>query len=791
MPQAALSDVVVLELATGVAGPYCGRLLSDLGAQVVKLEPPGGDPCRSELPIVNGESAFYAWLNAGKRNVSLSLDDPRLEPLAAHADIVIHSELGPAADALEARLRASAPSAAIISLSPYGRSGERSAWQTTPIIDYATSGYHYIAGDPAREPLALPGHHVAFHAGMHATVGVLAGLRHARRTGQGQLIELSHQEAILSDHAWITTSWTHEGTVQRREGNSFVPCADGYVYLFGLAPSPNLLVMIERFDLLEDEELLLPLVWRERFGEVLEALAAWTATRTRDEIYHQAQELRIAITPLNTMADVAASQQLEAREWFDELDVGGKSLKAPGTPYRLIGTPCTPSASAAARGADTDVILAASFVWANVDASCGDEPATAAGPLDGLRVIEVTANWAGPIGGRHLADLGADVIKIELATKPATRSLAFTGGQVWPNFHHRSGYFNKLNRNKRAISLDLTTDRGKELFLELIRSADVVLENNAARVMTQLGVPYEVLSKVNPKLVMCSMSGFGATGPERNYSAYGSNIETISGLASVLGYGPGEFYGTGTFYADPVSGTHGAIAILAAVHAAERSGHGQWIDMCLLEAVLPFFAQELLSLAATGETPQPIGNRSNAFAPQGVYPTAGEDCWLAVSVRDVHDLEALCDQVGCGDLGGLAGLSTPEARKAVETEVDGAIAAWAATRDHISAANELQSVGVPAAPVLQNWEIVHDNHLHDRGFFERIRHPVAGTHDFPGFPWRFELTKPTIRYHAPLFAEHNDEVFRGVLGLGDDAIAALYSDGVTSDDPVFAAGPSL
>ena len=197
MPEGALSDVVVLELATGVAGPYCGRLLSDLGAQVVKVEPPDGDPCRDEAPIVHGESAFYVWLNAGKRNVSLPIGDARLESLAAHADIIIHSELGAPPDALEARLRACSPSAAIVSLSPYGRSGERSTWQTTPITEYATSGYHYIAGDPDREPLALPGHHVEFHAGMHAAAGVLAGLRHARRSGQGQLIELSHQEAML------------------------------------------------------------------------------------------------------------------------------------------------------------------------------------------------------------------------------------------------------------------------------------------------------------------------------------------------------------------------------------------------------------------------------------------------------------------------------------------------------------------------------------------------------------------------------------------------------------------
>ena len=479
MAGGALSDVVVLELATGVAGPYCGRLLCDLGAQVIKLEPPEGDRCRNELPMVNGESAFYAWLNAGKLNVSLVREDSRVEVVAARADIVIHNDIGDTAIALESELQELNPAAVIVSLSPYGRSGERSEWQASPLTEYATSGYHYIAGDSEREPLALPGHHVEFHAGMHAATAVLAGLHYVREGGDGQLVEVSHQEAMLSDHAWLTTSWTHEGRIQRREGNQFVPCADGYIYLFGLAPSPNLFVMIDRLDMLEDEELLQPLVWRERLGEVLAAFAAWCATRTRDVIYHAAQELRIAVTPLNTMADVAVSEQLLAREWFSQIDVAGISLLAPGAPYRLMGTPCAMSSSAAAAGDDNDDVLGREFAWANEakDEVSGEaEVHSGPGPLAGLRVIEVTANWAGPIGGRHLADLGADVIKIELSTKPATRALVFTGGQIWPDFHHRAGYFNKLNRNKRDISLDLTTPKGKELFLALVRDADVVLE---------------------------------------------------------------------------------------------------------------------------------------------------------------------------------------------------------------------------------------------------------------------------------------------------------------------------
>ncbi|MDE2668407.1 MAG: CoA transferase [Chloroflexota bacterium] len=788
-----LGDVVVLELATGVAGPYCGRLLADLGAQVIKVEPPEGDPARAELPLVDGESAFFAWLAAGKLNATLPLDDPRVEQLAARADIIVHSERGEAADRLEERLAAASERAVVLSLSPYGRSGGRADWQATSFTEYATGGYHYFGGDPEREPVALPGHQVPFHAGTHGALAALAGLRHTREHGQGQRIEVSHQEAILNDHAWLTTIWTHQGVIQSRTGSIFVPCADGFVFLFNLAPYPNLFILIERFDLLEDESLQQPLVWTERFDEVLEAFGEWTKTRTKQEIYHAAQELRIAVTPVNTMADVAASEQLAARDWFGTLCLGDRELLAPGLPYKLDETALDPATAAPAPGEHTDAVLAPDFPWANAGVA---RPASAStptgqGPLAGLRFIEVTANWAGPIAGRHFADLGADVIKVELHTKPATRTLAWVPADIWPDHYHRAGYFNKLNRNKRAVCLNLATDEGRGVLLELVKQADGLIENNAARVMTQLGIGWDVLREVNPGLVMCSMAGFGATGPERNYSAYGSNIEAMSGLASVLGYGPGEYYGTGSYYADPVTGNHGAVAMLAALHARRATGKGRWIDVSLFEAVLPYFSQELLTYAVTGEAPEPIGNASPVHAPQGLYPCAGEDNWLALTVRDERDFAALAEVVGCPELAADPQLATVEGRRANAGAIDNAIAAWSREQTVPAAAAALQEAGVPAAPVMPNWMVVSDNHLNDRGYFKTVRHPVAGTHVFPGFPWRFEQTPGAIARPAPLFAQHNREVFSGLLGMSDAAIEALYAANATNDDAQYAAGPSL
>jgi crotonobetainyl-CoA:carnitine CoA-transferase CaiB-like acyl-CoA transferase len=774
---AALDDVVVLEFATGVAGPYCGKLLADLGAQVIKVEPPGGDPTRQEPPLVNGESAFFNYLNSNKLGVRAEPGAPEGDALLPHADIIIHSLRGAEASEFEERAVALASHAIVISLSPYGRWGEKATWQATPFTEWATSGFFYFAGDPAREPLSIPGFQAEFHAGLHAGVAALAGLWHARRTGEGQRVEISHQEACLNDHAWLTTMWTHAGNVQKRTGSLYARCADGWVYMFNLAAYPDLFVLMERFDLLEDESLLLPRNWAARFMEVFQAFGDWCATRTKHEIYHACQELRIAVSPVNTMADVAASEQLAARDWFGRVEAGGQTFVAPGFPYRLTLTPCAARRPAPAPGEHNARVLSPDFGWANASVVY-PQPGpragvpTARGPLAGLRLIELTANWAGPIAGRHFGDLGADVIKVELQTKPATRALVYPIDDVWPDFFHRSGYFNKLNRNKRGIALDLSKPRGREVFLELVRNADVVLENNAARVMSNLGLDHPVLASANPRIVMCSMSGYGSSGPERNYSAYGSNIETASGLASLLGYDANQFFGTGSFYADPVTGNHGAVAMLAALHFVRRTGQGQWIDMALLEAVEPFLSQHFLHYTVTGEVPVPLGARwGHGWLLQGVYQTAGTDCWLALTCRDQADLDRLTAVVGAPG--------------------EDALQEWLKTRNHLAAADELQAAGIPAAPVMMNWELFTDNHLNDRGYFVPVRHRVAGTHHFPGHAWRFEKTPASVRMAAPTFAEHNTAVFTTVAGLSPAEIAALYEAGVTGDHPIYAAGPTL
>lgn len=791
----ALEGLRVLDLSTGVAGPYCSKLLADLGADALKIEPPGGDPSRRLGPFPNDDpdlekSGLFIYLNAGKRSCVLDLaDDPSavadLRRLITNADVLVESlpphlrqELGLNQEAL-ASIN---PRLIVTSITPFGLSGPCRDWQTEEIVEWALGGYMYFGGDPARPPLMIPGHQAEFHAGMQAAFATLVGVYHARRTGEGQHIDVSHWESVLSAHAWLSVLWTHCGDVMRRRGSDFLPCSDGWVFIFrGAFYNPNLFLLIERPELADDPRWNTHPGWIANAAELWPIVGEWTKQRPKQEVVARAQELRIAATPVNTVADLAASAQLVARQWFVEVEQPslGK-VRLPGPPYKLSATLAHPAGSAPRLGEDREAALSGSL-WATREvpkgpASVGAGP-DGSGPLHGLKVVEMTANWAGPLTARWLADLGAEVIKVELESRPATRVLYYAGNEPAKYHYDRSGYFNKINRNKLGISLDVAKPKGKETFLRLIRWADVFIENNSPRVIRNLGITYEELKPVNPRLIMISESGFGATGPEADYVAYGANIETSSGLASVMGYGPGEAFRTGSFYADPVAGTHGAIAVVATLLYREETEEGQYIDLALQEGAAAFLGEFIMDYFLNGRVTEPRGNRHSGYAPQGCYPCMGEDMWVVLCVRSDVEWQRSCQAVGHPEWAERPEFASEESRRRHHDALDELIAGWTREQDHWEAARILQAAGIPAAPVLANWEIVSNPHISERGFYVQVPHAEVGVFPYPGFPWKLSRTPGAIRRGAPLFAEHNDLVFREILGLSQEEIQVLEREG--------------
>jgi crotonobetainyl-CoA:carnitine CoA-transferase CaiB-like acyl-CoA transferase len=343
-------------------------------------------------------------------------------------------------------------------------------------------------------------------------------------------------------------------------------------------------------------------------------------------------------------------------------------------------------------------------------------------------------------------------------------------------------YFYEMNRNKRGVCVDLAKADGRAAFLEMVKTADVVLENNSARVMPGLGLGYDDLRAVNPKIIMVSMSGYGADGPHRDWVAYGANIETTSSLTSVTGYPDGQLSRTTLFYADPVSGNYAAVAIMAALRHRDRTGEGQFIDMSLNECGVTFCADALVEYQRTGALRAPNGNRDPAFAPQGVYRCIGSDNWVAITARSAEEWKEVAALIGRPDLADDESLVDLSGRQARHDELDAAISAWTAGLEQYEVAAALQARGVAAGPVLANWQMLPDPHLHHRGMFQTLVNPVVGAYPTTTWPWRFERTPARLSRPAPLFAQHNREILKEA-GLDDETIAALYESGTTADVP--------
>lgn len=404
-------------------------------------------------------------------------------------------------------------------------------------------------------------------------------------------------------------------------------------------------------------------------------------------------------------------------------------------------------------------------------------------PLEGIRIADLTAVWAGPYATRLLADMGAEVIKVESPNNPdLLRALHLLPPEV-ERAWNKSAYFNHNNRNKLGCAIDLSKPKGRELFLSLVAQSDVVIENYRAEVLDKLGLGYEVLKSVKPDIILVSMPGHGKSGPERDYVAYGTNVEQLAGLASLTGYIDDAPHKTGISYGDPVAGAAAAAAVLLALLVRRRTGKGQYIELAQRETLTALIGEAVLEYGITGKQPRRIGNRHPCWAPHGCFPAAGEDNWITIACRNDRDFAALCSVMGRPELATDPRFAAAHHRYQNQDELDRIIAEWTSSLDRFKAFELLRSAGVPAAPVLGYRDLYDDPHLRQRGFFETVTHREAGTWDMEGPLYRFARRPTAIERNAPCFAEHNDYVFKQLLGLSDAEVEELEKEGITARDP--------
>lgn len=399
-------------------------------------------------------------------------------------------------------------------------------------------------------------------------------------------------------------------------------------------------------------------------------------------------------------------------------------------------------------------------------------------PFDGLRIVDLGSFWAAPYLTTYLGAYGADVIKVESIQRPDGFRFTGTLPVLGDDWYDRSLMWQATNLNKRGITLNLRDEDGKKLLRRLCESADVFVENYAARVVEQLGFDYDNLREINPRLIVLRLPGFGLEGPWRDYVGWGNAFEQLTGLAWVTGFPDGQPHTPGG-YIDPTVGMHAAVALLAALEYRERTGEGQLVEIAQIEVGASLAAEQIIAWSVAGEECTRVGNLHTRYWPQGVYRCAGpgED-WVALSVRDDADWAALRRAVGDPPQLAAEELRTVAGRREHHQQIDAFLRTWFAERDGGQAVEALRAAGVPAAKALSAIDFTRDPQLRDRHFYQEVRHPLSGPRLFPRYPMRYSFESPTEGPHrrpAPRLGEHNEEVLVGELGLSKAEIDDLTS----------------
>jgi benzylsuccinate CoA-transferase BbsF subunit len=403
--------------------------------------------------------------------------------------------------------------------------------------------------------------------------------------------------------------------------------------------------------------------------------------------------------------------------------------------------------------------------------------ASTPGPLSGIRVADFTWVWAGPFCTLQLAHLGAEVIRVETATRPCvTRMLP-----PWPNAQpgiNRSGYFNQYNQGKLSLALDLKQPEAVEIAKQLVGRSDIVCENFAAGVMERLGLGYEALRMVKPDIIMIALSGYGASGPEHEYVSYGPAQVPLSGMSSLTGYRDWPPMHVGISYGDPTAGLHGAFAVLAALWHRRKTGQGQFIDLSQQETSIAVIPDGVMEHTFNGQQPARNGNRDPCMSPHAVVRCAGEQRWVAIAVRNDAEWRRFAVAIDRPELADDPRFATLDQRKVNEDSLEAEITAWTLQRSPQEVTQVLQAAGIPAFPTYDSRDLSNDRHLNRSGLFVELEHPEIGKQRHIGIPWRMSATPCQVQRPAPCLGQHTDEVMGDILGYSAGEIARLKDSGV-------------
>jgi crotonobetainyl-CoA:carnitine CoA-transferase CaiB-like acyl-CoA transferase len=759
VPDELLSGVRAIELASGIAASYCGRLLRDLGADVVKVEwAPDADP--TEARPYPERTGMRLYLNRAKDVVAVDLtsDAGRQEfaDLVGNADVLVEDlppgglrRLGLAPE----RLRAATPRLLIASVTPYGQDGPHAAWKGDEYTSFHGSGWAYNFPSPIvpsleHPPLNAPSQAAGLLAGEVVSTAVLAGLLSAQRSGLGAHLDISLQEALAADNqSSYNASAAGRESVGRMVSDtpgtavvSLLPCRDGWI-----AVSARENRQWERWTALiggswAGDLRLTSRSDREREWEWLYPLMAErTRPHLKADLVRMAQEAGVPCLPLGTAAELLQSPQFAARGFFTDCELpSGSRIRVPGRPYQWrAGAPPAVVPQPAGSGGEHDPGM----------------------PLAGVRVVDFSWVLSGPICTKYLAALGAEVIKIETRARP--------------DLSTRNPAWEAVNLGKRSFTVDLKTEEGRILVSQLVAKSDIVVENFSTGVMERLGFGYTELQALNPGIIVASSSSFGRTGPDRSQVAYGTLIQCFTGWAQLSSYPDEVPRSAGGVWADPLLGVLETTLVLAALWRRAQTGAGCYLDVSLAEATLAAMPEAILSWELERQQLQPRGNRDPVHAPQGCYPALARDSWVAITVHNDEEWRALTEVMDLTELAGLDGLRTAEGRAAEHDRIDKAIAAWTSQRLSAEVVELLQRAGIAAARTMRQNELRTDEHLRARRFFTEVPALSGQPRQVPTLAWLLDGRRLSPAGPAPELGAANDHVLREILGLPSAACADL------------------
>ncbi len=776
--------VRVLDFSSGIAGAYCTKLLADAGADVVKVEPAGGDALRrwssTDAPVV-GDGALFQFLAASKRSITGSIDDPSLRAAVACADMVVEdAEIGCMEDAGFLHMEG----LVVVSISPYGRVGPWSGRPSSDLVVQAESGCISGRGLPEREPFSLGGRVFDFVAGGYAATAGLAAVISSRRHGRGEHVDVSVLEAaavgsfspyvdldadlegLRPDHSLAPPQWV--------ESPSIEPTLDGWVGFTTNSRQQyqDFVTLIDRIDLIDDERFATARARRAHLEEWTSIVEEWTTRHRTDEIIERAARLRIPVAPVGNAATVTGFAQFVERGVFVPNPSGG--FLQPRCPYRIGGI--DPPAPGAVPGAGEH---SGSLGW-SAPPLRGTGPFSL--PLDGVRVLDMTTWFAGPLGAQLLGILGADVVHLESITR--IDGMRTTGGahaDRFADWWECSPQFMAINSDKRGLTLDLQQETGLTVLRALLAGADVLIENFTPRVLDNFGLTWDVVHEVNPQLTMVRMPAFGLSGPWREWTGFAQTMEQVTGLAWVTGHvddqpriqrGP----------CDILSGAHAAFATILALVHRESTGTGHHVESTMVEAALNAAAEQIVEYGAYGHLMQREGNRTPWAAPQGLYP-GSDGRWVALSVSTDAEWKSLCDALCDPILAGDQRLATRAGRRGRQEELDVALRAWAGQRSSAEAVDTLLAHRVPAGVVFDQRFLHTHEQLAARGFFEEMHHPSVGRRLVAGPPFRYSSIDRWLTRPAPTLGQHNRDVLRELVGLSPSEIRSLQAQQVIGERP--------